>query len=89
MSQMVLRMPKLARRNSGITETDAKSEMGLVVRPAFYANRTVRGFMDIQAIRDKNVLISHKDYAGEPVTSFRDIPIRVNDQMLATEATVT
>ncbi len=89
MSKMVLRMPKLARSNSGITETDAKSEGGLVVRPAFYTNRTIRGFMDIQAIRDKNVLISHKDYAGAPVTSFREIPIRVNDQQTITETRVT
>lgn len=88
MIEQVLRLPKLATDVSGITETDAKSEEGLIVRPAFYANRTVRGFMDIQAIRDKNVLISEKDYAGNPVTSFRTVPIRVNDQMLSSEAEV-
>lgn len=88
MSKMVLRLPKMARSVSGVTETDAKSEMGLVVRPAFYAGRTLRGFMDIQAIRDKNVLIGMKDYAGEPVESYRGVPIRILDQMKITESRV-
>ena len=45
--------------------------------------------LPIQAIRDKNVLIGAKDYAGNPVTSFRDIPIRVMDQLTITETRVT
>ena len=89
LTKMVLRMPKMARGVSGVTETDAKSEMGMVVRPAIYANRTVRGFMDIQAIRDKNVLIGPKDYAGNPVDSFRSVPIRVNDVLTSTETALT
>lgn len=88
LTKMVLRMPKMARGVSGITETDARSEAGMVVRPAIYANRTVRGFMDIQAIRDKNVLIGPKDYAGNPVDSFRSVPIRVMDVITSTEAEV-
>lgn len=88
LSKMVLRLPKMARGQSGITETDARAEAGLVVRPAIYANRTVRGYMDIQAIRDRNVLLGPRDYAGEPVTSFRMIPIRVVDKLVSTEARV-
>ena len=88
MSKMVLRMPKMARGVSGVTETDAKSEMGMVVRPAFYADRTLRGFMDIQAIRDKNVLIGLEDYAGRPIDSYRKVPIRVVDQIKNTETRV-
>jgi hypothetical protein len=89
LTKMVLRMPKMARGVSGITETDAKSEMGMVVRPAIYSNRSVRGFADIQTIRDKNVLIGPKDYAGNPVDSFRSIPWRVVDQLTISEATIT
>lgn len=89
MSKMVLRLPKAGRTVSGIDQTDAKSEMGNVARPAFYANRTLRGFMDIQAIRDKNVLIGMKDYAGEPVLTYRGLPVRVLDQLLSTETRVT
>ena len=88
LTKAVLRLPKMARGVSGVTETDARSEMGLVVRPAIYCNRTVRGFMDIQAIRDKNVLIGLKDYAGAPTDSYRNIPIRVVDQLTITEARV-
>lgn len=88
LTKAVLRLPKMARSQSGITQTDARSEMGMTVRPAIYANRTIRGFMDIQAIRDRNVLLGPKDYAGEPVTSFRGIPIRVVDKLLNTEARV-
>lgn len=88
LSKMVLRLPKAGRTISGITETDAKSEMGMVVRPAIYANRTLRGFMDIQAIRDKNVLISPKDYAGMPIENYRGVPIRILDQLKNTETRV-
>lgn len=89
MSKMLLRMPKMARGQSGVTETDAKSEAGLVVRPAFYTNRTVRGFMDIQIIRDKNVLIGMHDFAGMPAESYRGIPIRIMDVMTSSEVAVT
>jgi len=88
MRKMVLRLPKMARNISGITETDARAEAGLVVRPAFYANRTVRGYMDIQAIRDRNVLLGPRDYAGGPVTDINGVPLRVVDKMLSTEARV-
>ena len=89
LTKMVLRLPKMAREVSGVTETDARSEQGLVIRPAIYANRTVRGFMDIQIIRDKNVLIGVNDYAGRPCDSFRKIPIRVMDVLTSSEAQVT
>lgn len=89
MSSQLLRMPKMGRQQSAVTQTDAKSEMGLVVRPAFYCNRTVRKFMDIQIIRDKNVLIGMHDFAGMPAEAFRGIPIRVNDVMLSTESVVS
>ncbi len=89
LTKAVLRMPKMARGVSGVTETDAKSEMGMVVRPAIYCNRTIRGYMDVQAIRDKNVLIGLKDYAGAPTESFRGVPIRVVDQLVSTESTVS
>lgn len=89
LAKAALRLPKMARGVSGITQTDARGEQGVTVRPAIYANRTVRGFMDIQAIRNRNVLLGPRDYAGEPVTSFRGIPIRVVDKLLNTEARVT
>lgn len=89
LSKLVLRLPKLARQVSNVTETDAKSEMGMVVRPAIYANRTLRGFMDIQAIRDKNVLLGPRDFAGFPTEDYRGVKIRILDQLKSTETRVT
>lgn len=88
LSKLVLRLPKAGRQVSNVTETDAKSEQGMVVRPAIYANRTLRGYMDIQAIRDKNVLLSPKDYAGQPVDTYRGVPVRILDQLKNSESRV-
>lgn len=89
MSRAVVKLPTSTRRTSGITESDAPSDPKPGTSPAFYVNRTGREFMDIQAIRDKNVLIGSKDYAGDPVTVFRDVSIRVVDALLNTEARLT
>lgn len=89
MSKMVVRLPTLTKRASGITETDAPDEPSPGINPVFAVNRTVREYLDIQAIRDKNVLLTPKEYAGEPVIEFRSVPIRVNDCLTNTEAQVT
>jgi hypothetical protein len=88
MSQAVIKLPTASRRTSGITESDAPGDPVPGIMPAWYVNRTGRVWMDIQAIRDKNVLISSKDYAGDPVLLFRDIPIRVVDSLTNSEARV-
>lgn len=88
LSKAVVRLPRMAKNQSGITKTDAPDEPAPGIRPAIYVNRTVREYMDIQAIRDRNVLLGPRDYAGEPVTSFRGIPIRIVDQLLNTETRV-
>lgn len=89
MSQAVTKLPTLTRRASGITENDSPSDPAPGIRPAWYCNRTVRTFLDIQAIRDKNVLLSSKDYAGDPVMEFRDIPIRIVDALTNSETALT
>lgn len=89
MSRAVVRLPTASRRLSGITMSDAPDDPVPGISPAWYVNRTIREFMDIQAIRDKNVLLSSKDYAGEPVVTFRDTPIRVVDALTNTEATLS
>lgn len=89
MSQAVNKLPTLNRRVSGITEVDAPGDPMPGITPAWYCNRTVRTALDTQAIRDKNVLISFKDYAGAPVTEWRGVPIRVVDALTNAEATLT
>ncbi len=88
MSKMVVRLPTMTKRVSGITETDAPDEPSPGINPVFYCNRTIRESMDVQAIRDKNVLLSPKEYAGEPVVEFRGVPIRLQDTLLNTESRV-
>ena len=60
MSKSVVRLPTMSKRVSGITETDAPDEPAPGIAPAFYCNRSVREYLDIQAIRDKNVLLTPK-----------------------------
>lgn len=88
MSRAVTKLPTLTKRASGITETDAVSDPMPGINPAFYCDRTVREYMDIQAIRDKNVLVRPDEYDGNPVLTFRDIPIRVNDALIDSEARI-
>lgn len=89
MSKALMLFPKLGKSTSGITKTDAPDDSAVGVRPVFYANRTVRYYMDVQAIRDKNVLLSPTDYAGRPIENFRGIPIKIVDQLLNSESRVT
>lgn len=50
-----------------------------IVTPAgtLYANRTIRRYMDIAMIRDRNVLLTNQPLAGGAVATFRSIPIRI------------
>jgi len=89
MSRAVVRLPTASRRLSGITESDAPGDPVPGISPAWYVNRTGREYMDIQAIRDRNVLLTSKDYAGDPVVMFRDTPIRVVDALTNTESLVS
>ena len=89
MSKMVVRLPTAGRRISGITKVDAPNQPAPAIRPAWYVNRTVRQYMDVQAIRDRNVLLTPREYEGQAIVDFRSIPIRVNDALLSTESTLT
>ncbi len=82
-------LPTASRRLSGITESDAPDDPVPGINPALYMNRTGRAALDLQAIRDKNVLISLHEYAGEPTMMWRDLPVRVVDALLNTEVALT
>jgi hypothetical protein len=60
-------------------------------KPAFYMNRTVFQMLDIQR-RDDVISgggLVYKDVDGVPVPTFRQIPIRIVDQLIETEAQVS
>ena len=42
-----------------------------------------------QAIRDRNVLLNVTDYAGQPITTYRGLPVAIVDQIVNNEATVS
>ena len=86
--QMLLLPPYLGKP-SGIHKTDAPNDPAPGMRPIIYTNRTGRHWMDIQAMRDRNVLMRIEDYAGIPVDGINGIPIKVSDQLTVTEARLT
>lgn len=92
MSKAVRRLPASARRLSGITTigSNARTKTGpLSISAAWYANRTVLQYLDIQAIRNARVLLGPREYAGQPVEDFRGAPIRCVDALTVSEATVS
>lgn len=89
MAQMMLYPPHLGKSTSGITKTDAPRDPAPSIRPTIYCNRTVRHWMDVQAMRDRNVLLTINDYDGRVVDGFRQIPIKISDQLLITEGQIT
>ena len=81
--------PTMGKRESGITRTDAPTDPMTGVRFVWYCNRTVRHWMDVQAMRDRNVLLSLPDYAGMVTDSWRGRPVKVVDQLINTELRLT
>ena len=81
--------PTLGKRQSGITKTDAPTEPTAGVRFVWYCNRTTRHWMDVQAMRDRNVLLELTEYAGVVTDTWRGLPVRVVDQIINTEGNVT
>lgn len=80
--------PHLTARTSTITKTDASNDPAPGIRPVMYMNRTGMHWCQVQAMRDRNVLLRINDYAGIPTDSWRGIPFKVSDQLLNTESQV-
>jgi hypothetical protein len=83
---MYLLFPEFSAMTSGITKTDAS--YSTKVRGVLYANRTLRHWMNIQAMRNRNVLLRLEDYAGKVTDNYRGVPIKTVDQLLNTESQV-
>ena len=80
--------PHMTPRGSGIVKTDDPNG-NIGHKFAWYSDRTVKTAMEIQAIRNKNVLMTPTEYDGAPVLNWRGIPIRLNDQQTDAEVAVT
>src|SRR6202167_111515 len=88
MAQAAYLPETFGKKQSGITKADSPSDSSPAIRFVWYANRTARYHMDIQAIRGRQVLLSMNDYDGRVTDSWRSIPVKVSDQLINYEARV-
>ncbi len=58
-------------------------------KPCFYMNRTVAQYLDIQATNKDNVQLSIREYDGEWLQMFRNVPLRTVDAITNAETLVT
>lgn len=89
MAQAIMLPPDTTQALSGVTKTDAPQAGTGGKRFIWYCNRTIRHWMDVQSMRDRNVLLQLEDYAGKPVTGWRGVPIKIVDQLLNSESALT
>ena len=82
------RTPTQATSAGPVQTSDAPSIQGSMGRWAWYCNRTVREFLDLQALNKTNLLLSMGQAYGETVTMLRGVPIRTCDAILSTETRV-
>jgi hypothetical protein len=89
MDQMLQNLPSTPNGITGNNKTDAPNDPMGGSRCVFYCDRTVRHFLNTQAMRNRNVLLALTDYDGKSCETYRGIPIKTVDQILNTESTVT
>lgn len=82
------RMPTTMSKATGIQTSDSPTISGSMGSTVIYCNRTVRTYLDLQAMNKTNVLLTMEQYGGSVVTMFRGIPVRTADAILNTEARI-
>jgi len=83
------RMPTAPSGATTIQTSDTPAIRADMGRTVIYCNRTLRTYLDLQAMNKTNVLLRIEEFNGMPVTTFRGIPVRTCDAILNTEAVVT
>ena len=83
----VNRIPVMPAGVTGTQNSDAPRPLSFGM-PAIYCNRTIRTWLDIQALNKTNMLLQFENWHGRSVTTFRGIPIRTVDAILNTEARI-
>lgn len=82
------RLPTTPTSMTGVQNSDSSGIGGSMGRTVIYCNRTVRTFMDLQAMNKTNVWLQLGEFNGKPITTFRGVPIKTCDAILNTEARV-
>jgi hypothetical protein len=85
----VNRLPTISALSGPVQRSDAPSISGSMGRTVIYVNRTLRTYLDLQAMNRTNVWLSLAEWDGKVITTFRGIPIRTVDAILNNEARIT
>lgn len=82
------RLPTTGTGQASTQTSDAPSIQGSMGKTVIYCNRTVKTYLELQAMNKTNVLLQLTEFDGMPVTKFRGIPVRTVDAILNNEARV-
>lgn len=88
LSKMVHRLPIQPVGVGPVQMNDSVPEKLVLNRPAFYCDRTILEYLDIQAQNKTNLLLQMREWDGHAVVTYRGIPIRCVDALLDTESRV-
>jgi hypothetical protein len=83
------RLPTTAAGVTSTQTSDAPSIAGPMGRTVIYCNRTIKTYLELQAMNKTNVLLQLGQYNGMAVTTFRGVPIRTVDAILNNETRLT
>ena len=83
------RLPTAPVNLSSEQSSDAPDKGAMSMgQTVIYANRTIRTYLDIQAVNKVNVLLQLMQWEGKVITTFRGIPIKTCDQLVNTESAI-
>lgn len=82
------KLPTAPAGVNAVQKTDAANNNTVMGRTEIYFNRTVRTYLEIQAVNKPNVLLNIQEFDGMVVTRFRGVKCATVDQILNTEARV-
>lgn len=92
LNAIVRGLNRLPTTSAGVTSTqssDAPSIQGSMGRTVIYCNRTIKTYLELQAMNKTNVLLQLvQAFGGQTVTTFRGIPVRTVDAITNAEARV-
>jgi len=82
------RLPTTAAGITSTQSSDAPSIQGAMGRTVIYCNRTVKTYLELQAMNKTNVLLQLTQFNGMAITAFRGVPVRTVDAILNNETRV-
>lgn len=88
MVRAMYRVPVMPAAATPIQTSDTPRVAAPMGRAVFYANRTVRAYLDLQAMNKANVLLQLNQMEGKTFTTFRGVPIKTCDALVNNEARV-